>query len=108
MSEHVKHKEAEAALQVMGSHITATQDLLERADDRCIAALRQLAKARSAGNEAIAAMLGPCIGQAFGSTQEGSEVSIGREIDQLIELVNFCLVNLCSSCRQEIGQSLRE
>ncbi len=108
MSEHVKHKEAEAALQAMGSHIAATQDILERADDHCIAALGQLAKASSAGNEAIAAILGPCIGQAYGAKREGPKVSIGRDIDRLIELANFCLVNLCSPCRQEIGRSLRE
>jgi len=106
MSKYIKHTEILAALQAMTGHTAAAQGLIEQDGDRCIDALKFLAEARRAGSQRFVALMGTCLEEKPAAVQVGSGDLAGEEIDQLIKLADYSLLNLCFPCREEVGRSL--
>jgi hypothetical protein len=92
----------------MYKHVSTAQGLLEQDGDLCIEVLKLLAETRWASRQGTAAIMTPCLDEKLGAVQAGLGDSAINEIDQLIKLAGFSLVNLCLSCHQEVGRTLIE
>lgn len=108
MSKKIHRTEVLTALQTMYKHVSAAQGLLEQDGDRCIEVLKLLAEAQRSGSQGIVALMALCLEEKLDAVQVGLGDSAAEEIDQLIGLADFSLLNLCLSCREEVGRSLTE
>lgn len=108
MSTKAHRKTVQEALRIMFERVSTAQGLLEQDGDCCIDLLKLLAEASQTGSQGIVAMIGPCLEEKLDVIQTGSGDSAAEKIDQLIKLANFSLLNLCLSCREEVGRSLAE
>lgn len=108
MSKKTQPKLVQDALRRMFERVSAAQGLLEQDGDCCIDLLKLLAEASQAGSLGIVAMIGPCLEEKLDVIQTGPGDSAVEEIDQLIKLADFSLLNLCLSCRKEVGRSLMQ
>lgn len=108
MSKKAQPKLVQDALRIMFERVSAAQGLIEQDGDRCISVLKLLVEARRAGSQGIVALMGTCFEEKLGAVQAGLGDSTAEEIDQLIGLADFSLLNLCFPCREEVGRSLTE
>lgn len=108
MSEKSQRAEILATLQTMSDYVSAAEGLLEQDGDQCMGVLKLLEEARRAGSQGVVALMGACLEEKLGVVQAGLGDSTAGEIDQLIKLTNFSLLNLCLPCREEVGRSLTE
>lgn len=106
MNENIHRNLVQDILRMMAEHVSAAQKLLEQDGDQCIEVLKLLAKARWAGRQGSAALMAPCLDEKLGAVQATCGDLAEAELDRLIELTYFSLLNLCPSCRQEVGRSL--
>lgn len=108
MSEKTQRNLVRDVLRIMAEHVSAAQGLFKQDGDQCIEVLKLLEKARWAGRQGTAAIMAPCLDEKLTAVQATWGDSADEDLDQLIELAYFSLLNLCPSCRQEVGRSLTE
>jgi hypothetical protein len=106
MNENIQRNLVQDVLRIMAEHVSAAQVLLEQDGERCIDALKFLAEAFRAGSQGIVALMGTCLEETLDIVQAGSGDLASEEIDQLIKLADYSLLNLCFPCREEVGRSL--
>lgn len=100
-----------------GAALTCLQEvrrLLENAqalitqEEDCLPAVRTLAEARHATEEAVVTLLAACLSRAFTTSKEGKTAEREAAMAELTQLVDFTFSVVCLPCRQRVGDILIE